>query len=149
MKKTTKSRIGGAVAALAVRAAVAKRIVAGAGIVAAGTSLVACPTEASEPPAPINPEAELQAAIEWINKPERQAALFSNPGNKLPLSTAFPMDLQQVKDDYIDAVRNYQQTKNDKFDPTIKDELKRTGVNILGVPTIISKIASTSKVRGA
>ncbi|MHC6203696.1 hypothetical protein ACYULU_10940 [Breznakiellaceae bacterium SP9] len=51
MKKTTKSRIGGAVAALAVRAAVAKKIVAGAGIVAMGASLVACPnpTEAPEP----------------------------------------------------------------------------------------------------
>ncbi|MHC6201971.1 hypothetical protein ACYULU_02105 [Breznakiellaceae bacterium SP9] len=151
MKKTTKSRIGGAIAALAVRAAVAKKIVAGAGIVAMGASLVACPTETSEPPAPINPEAELQAAIEWINKPERQAALFSDPGTRVPLSTAFtnPTTLQQVKDIYIDAVKEYQKTKNDKFDPIIKDELKKTGINRNRVQYIISKIATASKVRGA
>ncbi|MHC6203998.1 hypothetical protein ACYULU_12490 [Breznakiellaceae bacterium SP9] len=121
-----------------------------AAIVMASSVLAACPnpTEASEPP---NPEAELQAAIEWINKPERKAASFSDPSNAYLLPDAFmnPTTRQQVKDSYIEAVKEYQKTKNDKFDPTIKEELKKTGITTQGMQLIISKIATASKVRGA
>ena len=63
MKKTTKSRIGGAVAALAVRAAVAKKIVAGSGIAAVVASLVAC----SNPTDPAYDADAVRAEVEaWM-----------------------------------------------------------------------------------
>ncbi|MHC6203496.1 hypothetical protein ACYULU_09915, partial [Breznakiellaceae bacterium SP9] len=98
----TKSRIGGAVAALAVRAAVAKKIVAGAGIAAVGASLVACPN----PTDPAYDADAVRAEVEaWLN-----TTMLLEPPNPMnpsptPFSIAFYISIgySQTVVDIIDS----------------------------------------------
>ncbi|MHC6203289.1 hypothetical protein ACYULU_08850, partial [Breznakiellaceae bacterium SP9] len=115
----TKSRIGGAVAALAVRAAVAKKIVAGAGIAAVGASLVACPnpTEAEAPYDADAVRAEVEQLINstavnvvgivpiiplanYISNINTRAAIRDA---KIEAGIAAKLSAQQIVDSIIDA----------------------------------------------
>ncbi|MHC6203490.1 hypothetical protein ACYULU_09885 [Breznakiellaceae bacterium SP9] len=98
MKKTTKSRIGGAVAALAVRAAVAKKIVAGAGIAAVGASLVACPnpTEAAYDAAAVRAEVEAWIATAMVTLHITMGDVPNTPLNGIITSNGKTDDVEQV-----------------------------------------------------